>query len=386
MNHWDVPRWGVGYFDWAREHTFARILREAGYRTAIAGKWQINDFRLVPDALDRHGFEDWCVWTGYEAGNPPSGRRYQDAYIHTRDGSRTYKGEFGPDVYNRFLIDFMEQHRDEPMMLYYPMCLTHGPLVPTPDDPDAKSKLEKHRAMVRYTDKLVGQLVDAAERLGIRDRTIFVFTTDNGTAGSLRGTIDGKRPSGGKASKYEGGVCMPFIVSGPGIVPSGVETDALVDFSDLLPTFVELAGGRVPDQLDIDGRSFAPLLLGKANDSPRDWILALGHGAARRDEQGVRGVEDFASRVIRDKRFKVWIDSNRQITELYDLQNDPLEQNNLIDDPPKEAEASLETFRDVLAEMPETDARPQYRDRTANAWDKPATEARANRKRRRGSR
>ncbi|MFG0334242.1 MAG: sulfatase-like hydrolase/transferase [Maioricimonas sp. JB049] len=386
VNHWDVPRWGVGYFDWAGEHTFARILREAGYRTAIAGKWQINDFRLVPDALDRHGFEDWCVWTGYEAGNPPSGKRYEDAYIHTRDGSRTYEGEFGPDIYNRFLIDFMGRHRDEPMLLYYPMCLTHGPLVPTPDAPEANSKIGKHRAMVRYTDKLVGQLVDAAERLGIRDRTIFLFTTDNGTAGSLRGTINGNRPSGGKASKFEGGVCMPFIVSGPGIVPSGVETDALIDFSDLLPTFVELAGADVPDHLDIDGRSFAPLLLGKANDSPRDWILALGHGAARRDEQGVRGVDDFASRVIRDTRFKVWIDTNRQIAELYDLQTDPLERNNLIDAPPRAAGASLETFRAVLAEMPATDARPQYRGRAANAWDKPVQEVRSSRKSQRRNR
>ncbi|MEW4527312.1 sulfatase-like hydrolase/transferase [Maioricimonas sp. JC845] len=381
VNHWDVPRWGVGYFDWEREQTYARLLRDAGYRTAIAGKWQINDFRLVPDALNRHGFDDWCVWTGYESGNRPSAERYWNPYIHTRDGSRTYEGEFGPDIYNRFLIEFMERHRDEPMMLYYPMCLTHGPLVTTPDEPNVTTGREKHRAMVRYTDKLVGRLVDGIERLGLRDRTIIIFTTDNGTSGGMRGTIDGKRPSGGKASKYEGGVCMPFIVNCPGLVPAGVETDALVDFSDLLPTFVELAGRNVPDRLDIDGHSFAPLLLGKAEDSPREWIAALGHGPARRDAQGVRGVEDFASRVIRDKRFKVWIDPDRQISALYDLQSDPLEQRNLIDAPPAEAEASLAKFREVLAGMPEQDARPQYRDRAANPWDRPVSEVKPRRKR-----
>jgi len=65
VNHWDVPRWGVGYFDWVKYTTFARVMKGAGYRTAIAGKWQINDFRLEPKALEKHGFDDWCMWTGY---------------------------------------------------------------------------------------------------------------------------------------------------------------------------------------------------------------------------------------------------------------------------------------------------------------------------------
>ena len=83
VNHWDVPRWGVGYFDWECHTTLATIVKSAGYRTAVAGKWQINDFRVEPEALKKHGFDDWCVWTGYETHNPPSGKRYWDAYIHT---------------------------------------------------------------------------------------------------------------------------------------------------------------------------------------------------------------------------------------------------------------------------------------------------------------
>ncbi|MCP4642866.1 MAG: sulfatase-like hydrolase/transferase, partial [bacterium] len=67
VNHWDVPRWGAGcHFDPKHNMTFARLLRDAGYATAAAGKWQINDFRVQPDAMDRHGFDDWCMWTGYE--------------------------------------------------------------------------------------------------------------------------------------------------------------------------------------------------------------------------------------------------------------------------------------------------------------------------------
>ena len=102
-------------------------------------------------------------------------------------------------------------------------------LVATPSEPDARTRQDRFRAMVRYTDHLVGRLTRAVSELGLRERTLLIFTTDNGTAGRMRGTIAGVRPSGGKASKFEGGVCQPLIVHGPGRVPVG-ETDALTDF------------------------------------------------------------------------------------------------------------------------------------------------------------
>ena len=108
VNHWDVPRWGVGYFDWRAYTTFATVLKSVGYATAAAGKWQINDFRIEPHAMREHGFDDWCMWTGYETGNPPSAERYWDPYVNTPEGSKTYGGRFGPDVFTDFLIWFMK--------------------------------------------------------------------------------------------------------------------------------------------------------------------------------------------------------------------------------------------------------------------------------------
>ena len=189
----------------------------------------------------------------------------------------------------------MKQHRNEPMMLYFPMALTHGPLVPTPDEPKITTGKDKFKAMVRYTDKLVGRLVNTLDELKIRDHTLVIFTTDNGTSGGMRGTVNGRRPSGGKGSKFEGGVCQPFIVNCPGLVPGARETDALPDFSDLLPTFAELGQAKLPKGVILDGKSFAPLLLGRSDDSPRDWITALGHGAGRRDDD-VRAVPDGGCR------------------------------------------------------------------------------------------
>ena len=371
VNHWDVPRWGVGYFDWKQPQnmTFARLMKKHGSVTCAAGKWPINDFRLEPQAMKKHGFDDWAMWTGYETGVKASGERYFDPYVHTTEGSRTLEGEFGPDVFADHLISFMNEHRDEAMCLYFPMVLPHGPFTTTPGEPDAEGKLGKHKAMVRHVDKLVGRLVGALDDLKIRDRTVVIFTTDNGSGGGVSGTLDGRKVRGGKAKETEAGVCAPFIVNAPGLVPAGVETDALTDFSDLLPTFVELGGGEVPGDLEIDGVSIAPVILGKEKDSGREWIMALGHGPAKLDEKGVRGKRDFATRVIRDKRHKVWVSEERKVIRLHDLEKDPFEEVNLLESDKPGHLAALEKFRKVIASLPEKDARPSYEARAANPWD-----------------
>ncbi len=371
VNHWDVPRWGIGYFDWRPKEntTFARLIKDLGYKTCAAGKWQINDFRIEPHAMKKHGFDDWAMWTGWEPGNRPSGERYQDPYINTPAGSKTYKGKFGPDIYTDDIIQFMKEHKEDPMCLYLPMALPHTPFARTPDEPKASSKLDRHKAMVRYIDKLVGKLVQALEDFGIRDNTILIFTTDNGSTGSITGTLNGTKVQGGKSKEKESGICAPFIVNCPGLVPSGKETNALTDFSDLLPTFVELAGGKVPDDLVVDGQSFAPLILGKENDSKRKWIMALGYGPAKVDQNGVKPRDPFITRVIRDKKYKVWISKKKQIVRLHDLTEDPWEEVNLLQSNKPEHKKAKGKFSKILFSFPDKDARPLYTPRAKNPWD-----------------
>ena len=112
VNHWDVPRWGVGYFDWKKKEntTFARLMKDLGYVTCAVGKWQLNDFRIAPDALKKHGFDDWAMWTGAETGVEASHERYQDPYINTPAGSKTYNDRLEPEV-DRIL----ETHQPEPL-------------------------------------------------------------------------------------------------------------------------------------------------------------------------------------------------------------------------------------------------------------------------------
>jgi len=371
INHYDVPRWGHGArFDPAKNLTFANVLREAGYRTCAAGKWQINDFRLEPEAIVNAGFDEYCMWTGGEGGNEKiSGERYWDPYIHTKDGSRVYEGQFGPDIFADFIISFMKENRDEPMLIYYPMVLTHGPLVYTPREPGATTKLEKHKAMTRYTDHLVDRLVKELDLLGIRENTYLIFTTDNGTAGNIIGSRNGIPTRGGKTFLTENGVNAPFIINAPGLVPEGVSTDALMDFTDLFPTLADLAGIELPVDAHLDGISFAPVL-NAGGKGERDWILAMGSLAGRVGEDGmIKNWYRFRDRALRNKQYKVYVDTLQQIHRLYDLENDPFERRNLVEEPG--LEEVLEQFEQLVEKLPAEDSQPDYTPNDTSFYDVP---------------
>jgi len=367
VNHYDVPRWGKGcHFDPKYNPCIAKVIKSAGYATCIAGKWQISDFRIQPGILNKLGFDEYCVWTGYEKGNPPSGERYWDAYLHTAEGSKTYKGQFGPDICNQFIIDFIGKHKHEPMMIYYPMILTHGPLTSTPHQREVASK----KVMVEYMDYLVGRLVKALDKNGIREKTIIIWSTDNGPA---------------KGKTIERGVCEPFVVNCPGLVPQGIVTDALVDFTDLLPTFAELARARLPRGHIIDGKSFAPLILGKADDSPREWIMAMGGGgvSATQTDDGYRVFSkyEYRNRVIRDKRYKLYIGRDKKSEKLIDLKTDPEEKNNLLHSDNPKVKTARTKLEKAAAGFPEKDAHPKYDPLALQSWDLEEDKAKKEKKR-----
>jgi arylsulfatase A-like enzyme len=371
INHWDVPRWGGGcHFDASRNPSLAKILKAEGYETVAAGKWQINDFRVQPDAMEQHGFDDYLMWTGYETGNHPSAERYWSPYLHSKTGSKTVQGIFSEDIFADFIIHFMNVNKDKPMFIYYPMCLTHGPLIHTPLEPNVQEKIEKFKAMVRYTDFILGKLVAALDSLGIRENTIIIWTTDNGSSGGITGNINGRTVKGGKSQTTENGICVPFIVNCPGLVPTGTETDVLTDFTDILPTFAQLTGATKDYRFKYDGISIADVIMGKSSDSKREWILAMGgKNRAKLTENGVENEYNFRDRVIRDKRFKLYINTNRQPEKLVDLKSDPTEEINLLNNKNPVASNALKKFLVVLEEMPEKDSDPIYDPLPPQEWD-----------------
>ena len=343
--HHDAPRWGGQYFDWRHYTTWPQLIRRRGYATAIAGKWQINDLKAQPRALENHGFDEHCVWTGYEAGNPASGERYFDPFVQENLDRGIRAGTFGPDVYAEFLIDFMRRNRQRPFLAYYPMVLTHTPFTPTPRNRAAPptNRLALHRGMVAYMDELVGRLVDQIERLELTEQTIVIFTSDNGTAGRIVGRAGGRDIRGGKGGVTERGVRVPLVVSWTGHVPAGV-TSTLVDFTDLMPTLLELTGTAHPPDLHLDGRSLAPLLWGRPHQ-PREWVFTQGRQ---------RNAERISPRVVRGRRYKLYDDGS-----LFDLAEDPLEQRNLAQSDVAAHVEAREALGAVLAKLP-ADSLPRY--------------------------
>lgn len=371
VNHWDVPRWGGrAHFDEQLNPCIGIEMKKAGYQTCIAGKWQIDDFRVEPDALKRCGFDSWCMWTGYESGVRASSKRYQDPYIFSNGESETRTDQFGPDVFSSFIVNFIHKNKDKPFFVYYPMVLTHTPLVSTPDE-QANSPLGKHKAMVRYTDKITGKILKALEDENIRDNTLVIWTTDNGTTRSIKGTRNGVQIKGGKSQTSENGICVPFIVSWPKHLKSQQVSDALIDITDIYPTLTDLAGIPLPKKNKQEGISFAKLLKGRSQDSKREWIMSMGgQNNARLTDQGVENQYVFRDRVVRNKRYKLWIGTDRSAKAFYDLTADPQEQKNILDRSlsPKE-KRELQKLKNTNKNFPLLDMDPVYRPNPPQEWD-----------------
>ncbi len=358
VNHYDVPRWGHGAnFDADKNPSFAKALHQEGYKTCIAGKWQINDFRIEPNAMQKAGFDEFCMWTGYESGNKPSDKRYWNPYIFTKEGSKTYEGKFGPDVFSDFVIDFMNTNKNNPFCIYYPMVLTHSPFVHTPLEPEAKTKYEKHLAMVLYTDYIIGKILDNLETSGLADNTYLVLTTDNGTSPSIIGKRNGAYVRGGKAYLTENGINSPFIVKTPD--NKHFETDVLVDFTDMLPTFLDLADAKKESDFKLDGHSFAKVLTEGSSKGERDYILSMGGLPGHINKEGwlVNAIQ-YRDRVLRDEKYKVYVDTLQQIGRLYDIESDPYETNNLIEN--ADLRDVVSGFKTKIDALPKLDNNPKY--------------------------
>ncbi len=253
-------------------YTFANAFRQAGYATAVVGKWQLGQ---DPNLPAKFGFDEFCLWQ--HTRRPP---RYANPGLEINGAEKDYhSGEYGPDIVNDYAIDFVTRHKDHPFLLYYPMMLTHAPYQPTPDsrDWDPKRKGEKGGAspqhfgeMVAYMDKLVGKLVSRLDDLGLREDTMLVFLGDNGTGQGTKSRMGDRIVTGGKGKMTAAGTHVPLIVNWPGRVAQGRVCVDLIDSVDLLPTICAATGTPWAGERVIDGRSFWPQLQGEPGE-PRAW-------------------------------------------------------------------------------------------------------------------
>lgn len=348
--------------------TFAHMLKNAGYATAAAGKWQLGNGSQHDQSPGMAGFDEYCLWNIEHEGALVRNERYADPnflYYDRETGSpvvKQFKGEYGPDVCRRYLDEFMTASvdRGQPFFAYYPMILTHDPFKPTPHSPSWKNsdRHQKDRAffkdMVEYMDFTIGQIESRLDELGARDNTIIIFLGDNGTHKSITSRMnDGRAIQGGKARLTDAGTHVPLIVNAPGSTRGRV-INTVVTAVDLLPTLADLCGAAPPQPLDgaLDGVSLAPLLSGEA-DRAREWILVeYFEDRHQRNDEG---------RFVRNERYKLYGTglspfSQRPLYKgggFYDLQNDPGETRSLsIDELQGEARAVYERLQSALNEHP----------------------------------
>jgi arylsulfatase A len=244
------------------EPSVAKILNEAGYATCHVGKW-----RQMGGTPGEWGFDEYVM------SDSAQGPSRVSSYNVNGESKKEPDDAYYPDITHAYALDFIRKHRERPFFLYYASHLVHDPIVATPDSrPGQTNRKTLYNDNVAYLDKQVGELIDEIEKLGLRERTLIVFSSDNGTdAGNRSSTIGGRSLSGGKRDMLEGGANVPLIASWKGTVPAGRVVRDLVDFTDLLPTLADVADAKLPQGVTLDGRSFAPQLRGEAG-TPREWI------------------------------------------------------------------------------------------------------------------
>ena len=298
--------------------TFGHMLQDIGYRTAVIGKWQLLGREKNKIGRGTHprdaGFHEYCLWQVEQRNS-----RYWKPVIEQNGNLlQTSEEDFGPDHFLRYGTEFIDRcvREDRPFFLYFPMALTHLPLVSTPANRAERKKLSKHEkfsGMVSYADTIVGRLVKHLEAKGVADNTLFLITGDNGSPEIVQSKLKGRSVKGGKGKTSDVGTHVPLIVSWPGTVESGV-CDDLVDLADFVPTIAEATGGSHPNSDLSIGRSFLPQLKGEKG-RPHEWLYCFYHP---RTEGGV------PRRWARDKRWKLYGNG-----DLYDLRNDHREESPL---------------------------------------------------------
>ena len=324
------------------QRTIANMLKSAGYATCVAGKWQLDGGDA---SVHTFGFDSYCLWNPYFAGI--GGSRYKNPHIYEDGGywsASKSEGNYGEDVFTNYVLNFIEtnQKASKPFFVYYPMCLSHAPFSPTPDDPGYAAWLKGSnpkyfKSMIQYMDKKIGQIVDKVNELNIANNTVILFTTDNGTPDTITSEYDGDEILGGKSSTTEYGTHVPLLAYAPGLVPHMVN-DELIDFTDFLPTVADIAKIPEPDTYGLlDGTSFYPGLTGYSGHA-RSWIFC---------HFDPHPGNDTVERFVQNTTYKYYEDDR-----FYNIVTDILEERPIPDSLLSVDEENVKSqFKDVLSRM-----------------------------------
>jgi arylsulfatase A len=301
------------------EVTIASILKTRGYATRIIGKWHCGDQpKFLPT---RHGFDGYYGIPysndmGRQVGMPawpPLPLMRDEKVIEEQPDQVSLTARYTEDA-----VRFMWKHADYPFFLYFAHMYVHLPIY-VPQRFLRESENGPYGGAVAAIDWSIGVILSELRRLGIERDTLVMFTSDNGSRadfGPSNGILRGV-----KGTTWEGGQREPFLVWGPGRIPAGRVSDAMLSMIDLLPTIARLAGGEIPTDRTIDGCDCSGLFLDEEASSPREEFYYYSRDTLC---------------AVRHDRWKLHVNRNREnVCELYDLTDDPGERTNLAADRPR---------------------------------------------------
>ncbi len=303
--------------------TLPQVLKDAGYHTAIVGKWHLG--LDTPNTPNERGFDEFHGFLGDMMDDYYDHRRHENNYMRHNGEVIDPKGH-ATDVFTQWAIDYLDERKgtDEPFFLYLAYNAPHAPIQP-PDDWLARVRQRegdgiteqraKLVALIEHLDDGVGRLLDALNANDQAENTLVVFTSDNGGQLSVGARVGDNR--GGKGDLYEGGIRVPLCAVWPGKVRPGARSDRVALTMDLFPTVCEMAGVDVRET--IDGTSILPTLLGRDQPAPDQTLFWM------RREGGGRylGQDYYAARrgpwkLVQNHPFEPY--------QLYHLGDDPLEE------------------------------------------------------------
>ncbi len=354
--------------------TMADIFVAAGYSTGVFGKWHLGD--NYPFRPEDRGFHETVWFPSSHIGSVPDfwGNDYfDDTYI--RNGKReAFKG-YCTDIFFDEAIDHMKRSAESgtPFLTYIAPNTPHGPLIAKEEDeaalaaalarpefadmsPALKARLASYLGMVRNIDTNMGKLIEFLEEEGLRENTVLIFMTDNGSTHGPLYFNAGMR--GMKTELWEGGHRVPFFISWPnGNLADPRDVTGLTQVQDVLPTLLDLAGIETAAAANFSGTSLAPVLRGDAS-VPEDRMLIINYS---RMPSGFNYPSPYTQSILTRSHAGVLWKQWRLLEdrELYDLESDPLQTTNVIDRHPEVVARMRDHLHEWWDEVAATANEPQ---------------------------